>query len=305
MSTVSGIGVVSMEGARELALPASVEEALGELVDSAKEGLLALSVGVGLGVLAEIDGGGGRRGRGPEGQAQSGAHRGPSWPRGRRGHARRPAGRGQASAGADAPTASARSGLGHMSTSPIAIRCPGTCSSRCSPASPRAVTGARSSPSAMRSTPGRAATSKSAVSRDVRREDEGEPDRADEPSACGRAPGGDDARRDRAQGPLLRGRAWGSRPTASSIPLGLWDGSTENATVANALLSNLVDRGLDLEQGVLFVIDGSKALRKAITEVLGAVAGAELHPSLCRLSRYADWCGNVLLGGGGRGILSA
>ena len=44
------------------------------------------------------------------------------------------------------------------------------------------------------------------------------------------------------------------------IPLGLWEGSTENATVATALLSDLVERGLDPEQGMLFVIDGSKAL---------------------------------------------
>lgn len=35
-------------GAEELALPARVQEALGELVGSAREGLLALSVGVGL-----------------------------------------------------------------------------------------------------------------------------------------------------------------------------------------------------------------------------------------------------------------
>jgi transposase-like protein len=54
-------------------------------------------------------------------------------------------------------------------------------------------------------------------------------------------------------------------------PLGLWDGSTENATVARALLTNLVERGLDLEQGVLCVIDGGKALRKAINEVLWRV----------------------------------
>ncbi|MGZ6669598.1 MAG: IS256 family transposase, partial [Solirubrobacteraceae bacterium] len=40
--------------ARELALPANVQEALGELVNAAKDGLLALSVGVGLGVLAEM-----------------------------------------------------------------------------------------------------------------------------------------------------------------------------------------------------------------------------------------------------------
>ena len=39
---------------RELALPSSVQEALGELVNAAKDGLLALSVGVGLGVLSEM-----------------------------------------------------------------------------------------------------------------------------------------------------------------------------------------------------------------------------------------------------------
>src|SRR5437764_1528758 len=55
------------------------------------------------------------------------------------------------------------------------------------------------------------------------------------------------------------------------IPLGLWEGSTENATVATALLSNLVERGLDPEQGMLFVIDGSKALRKAVRTVFGEV----------------------------------
>ncbi len=38
----------------EAVLPARVQEALGELVGAAKEGLLALSVGVGLGVLAEL-----------------------------------------------------------------------------------------------------------------------------------------------------------------------------------------------------------------------------------------------------------
>jgi hypothetical protein len=34
------------------------------------------------------------------------------------------------------------------------------------------------------------------------------------------------------------------------VPLGLWDGSTENKTVAAHLLSDLVHRGLDVEQGV-------------------------------------------------------
>ena len=58
--------------------------------------------------------------------------------------------------------------------------------------------------------------------------------------------------------------ALGITTAGEKLALGLWAGSTENATVASALLSDLVSRGLDVEQGVLFVIDGSKALRKAI-----------------------------------------
>jgi putative transposase len=52
------------------------------------------------------------------------------------------------------------------------------------------------------------------------------------------------------------------------VPLGLWEGSTENKTLATSLLSDLVERGLDVEQGVLVVIDGSKALRAAVNAVL-------------------------------------
>jgi len=73
----------------------------------------------------------------------------------------------------------------------------------------------------------------------------------------------------------LKGRtnivALGITTDGAKIPLGLWEGSTENATVATALLSDLVERGLDPEQGMLFVIDGAKALRKAIRAVFGEV----------------------------------
>ena len=73
----------------------------------------------------------------------------------------------------------------------------------------------------------------------------------------------------------LKGRtnivALGITTDGVKIPLGLWEGSTENATVATALLSDLVERGLDPEQGMLFVIDGAKALRKAIRSVFGEV----------------------------------
>jgi len=71
----------------------------------------------------------------------------------------------------------------------------------------------------------------------------------------------------------LKGRtnivALGISTDGVKIPLGLWEGSTENATVATALLSDLVERGLDVTQGVLVVLDGSKALRTAVRDVLG------------------------------------
>ena len=74
----------------------------------------------------------------------------------------------------------------------------------------------------------------------------------------------------------LKGRtnivALGITTEGVKIPLGLWEGSAENATVATALLSDLVERGLDPEQGILFVVDGSKALRKAIRDVFGTHA---------------------------------
>lgn len=54
--------------------------------------------------------------------------------------------------------------------------------------------------------------------------------------------------------------------------LGLWHGATENSTVAKGLLEDLMERGLDPNQPMLFVIDGSKALRKAIREVFGSDA---------------------------------
>ena len=61
----------------------------------------------------------------------------------------------------------------------------------------------------------------------------------------------------------------GSATEGVKIPLGLWEGSTENATLARTLLADLVDRGLDPEQAILFVIDGGKALRRAIKDVFG------------------------------------
>jgi transposase-like protein len=63
--------------------------------------------------------------------------------------------------------------------------------------------------------------------------------------------------------------ALGIDESAQKHVLGLWQGATENATVCIGLLDNLVQRGLDPQLAYLFVIDGGKALRKAIRDVFG------------------------------------
>ncbi len=62
--------------------------------------------------------------------------------------------------------------------------------------------------------------------------------------------------------------------------LGLREGSTESSGVAQSLLRDLIDRGLDAEVPRLFVIDGSKALRHAIVRVFdrcGLIHRCQIH----------------------------
>jgi putative transposase len=54
--------------------------------------------------------------------------------------------------------------------------------------------------------------------------------------------------------------------------LGVWDGSTENATVCQGLLANLQSRGLRTDRSLLVILDGSKALRKAVRATFGEAA---------------------------------
>lgn len=64
------------------------------------------------------------------------------------------------------------------------------------------------------------------------------------------------------------------------LPVGLWDGATENKTVVRSLLADLVSRGLSADDGLLVVIDGAKALSTAVREVFGrnaAVQRCTLH----------------------------
>jgi transposase-like protein len=51
--------------------------------------------------------------------------------------------------------------------------------------------------------------------------------------------------------------------------LGLWEGATENARACKGLLQDLISRGMSSDKAVLVVLDGAKALHKAVTDVFG------------------------------------
>ena len=53
-------------------------------------------------------------------------------------------------------------------------------------------------------------------------------------------------------------------------PLAILEGATENAATVKALLDDLIERKLDPKRVYLFIIDGAKALKKAIREHFGA-----------------------------------
>jgi transposase-like protein len=54
--------------------------------------------------------------------------------------------------------------------------------------------------------------------------------------------------------------------------LGLRQGTTENAAVVGALLEELAERGLDFTEPRLYVVDGGKAIRRAIQDHAGEAA---------------------------------
>ncbi len=254
-------------GHEELALPPRVQEALGELVGSAKEGLLALSVGVGLGVLAElmeeevVDVVGPR---GKHDRARIAV---------RHGHESGEVTLGGRRVGVERPRVRSVDGREEVRLRTyeyFADRDPLTRS-----VLERMLAGVstrryRRTQEPVGSKVERAArsTSKSSVSRTFIERTRGALSELMNRRL-------DDVRLAvmMIDGLELQGRtnvvSLGITTEGVKIPLGLWEGSTENATVATALLSDLVERGLDPEQGILFVIDGAKALRKAIRNVFG------------------------------------
>ncbi len=83
----------------------------------------------------------------------------------------------------------------------------------------------------------------------------------------------------------LKGRCYvvalGVSTEGVKVPLGLWDGSTENKTITVALLSDLVERGLDVGQGVLVVLDHAAGTHTTS----GPGASATINAALTTCSR--------------------
>jgi putative transposase len=267
MRKVSAPKVVTTLVASESPLPAPVREALGELVGAAREGLLALSVGVGLGVVhelmeLEVDEVVGPKGKhDPDRVAKRHGHDDGSMTLGgRRVAVRRPRMR----------TADDEHELAVETYGYFADRDPLT----------RAVMD--------RMLAGVSARKFARVGEPIGEEVEASA------SATGKTAVSDMfiERTRTSLGDLMARRlddvrlavlmldglelaerthvvALGISTEGVKIPLGLWEGSTENATLARLLLADLVDRGLDPDQAILFVIDGGKALRRAIKDVFG------------------------------------
>jgi transposase-like protein len=71
----------------------------------------------------------------------------------------------------------------------------------------------------------------------------------------------------------------------TKVPLALAEGATENATVVTDLLTGLRERGLEVTRPILVVLDGAKALRRAVCDVFD-------HPVVqrCQLHKLRNVC---------------
>ena len=250
-------------------LPPGVQDALGELAGAAKDGLLALSVGLGLGVLGEMmeaeldEVVGPKHANNNERTAVRHGHEdGEVTLGGRRVAVRRPRAR-TVDGEQEVPLATYEYFADRDPLTRVVLE------QMLAGVSTRRFTRTRE-PVGEKVTGSERSASKSAVSREF----------------IGRTREHLDALMSRdladvrlaalmVDGIELKGRcaivALGVSSDGVKLPLGLWDGSTENKTVTAHLLADLVGRGLDVEQGVLVVLDGSKALRAAVDEVFGPV----------------------------------
>ena len=75
--------------------------------------------------------------------------------------------------------------------------------------------------------------------------------------------------------------ALGIDSTGRKHMLGVCLGATENSHVTNQLLADLIERGLPQGRPLLFVLDGSKALHKAVKDTFGEFA----HVQRCQVHK--------------------
>jgi putative transposase len=267
MKKVSGPKVVTTVEASESPLPSEIQEALGELVGAAREGLLALSVGLGLGVVhqlmeREVDEVVGPKGKhNPDRTAKRHGHEDGSMTLGGR---RVPVSRPRIRSADDEHELPVQSYEYFADRDPLTRAVMDRMLAGVSTRKYQVVGEPVGEDIEQHAT----ATSKSTVSElfvERTRTALGElmSRRLDDTRlAVMMLDGLDIAERTHVV-------ALGISTEGVKIPLGLWEGSTENATLVSMLLADLVDRGLDPEQAILFVIDGGKALRKAIKDVFG------------------------------------
>jgi putative transposase len=267
MKNVSGAQVVTHAQASESPLPAEIQEALGELVGAAREGLLALSVGVGLRVVhelmeAEVTEIVGPKGKhNPDRTAKRHGHEDGSMTLGGR---RVPVSRPRVRTADDEqelPVASYEyfTGRDPLQRAVMDRMLAGVSTRKFARvAEPVGEQVEQRSRSKAKSTVSEMFIEKTRTALEelmARRLD-------DTRLAVMMLDGLEIAGR-------VHVVALGISTDGVKIPLGLWEGSTENATLARALLADLVDRGLDPGQAILFVLDGGKALRRAIKDVFG------------------------------------
>ena len=248
----------------EIAVPEQVIVSMAEIAESAKEGLLAVAVGAGLQVMAAMFGEDADRLCGPEGKHNPG----------RAGY-RHGAGAGSVTLGGrrtpvSLPRVRAADGSGSCTCRPM------TCSPR-----PRSWAGWLGEDAGRAVVPpvclwpgaGRAggrgrgvATSKSAVSRRFVAATE---------TALAELMSRDLSGLDLVAF-MVDGVHFGEHTCVVALgigidgvkhPLGVEEGSTENAAVVTDLITGLRDRGLDTGKPVLAVLDGAKALSKAVKDV--------------------------------------
>ena len=196
-------------------LPERVQEALGEMVGAAREGLLALSVEVGLDVLRglleeEVDELVGPKGKWNRDRTavRHGHEDGEVTLGGRRVQVKRPRAR-TADGESEVPLVTYEHFADRDQLADVVLE------RMLAGVSTRKYRRAQE-PVGEQIDGGERSTSKSAVSQDVRAADPRPAVEPDEPPAGRPAPGGDHARRDRAARPHEHRRAWGSRPRARS-----------------------------------------------------------------------------------------